>query len=330
MLSNVFLFTWEENYLLDKEISRRKQNFTEKFGKDAIFAFNNENFDLGQVKQSIFAGWLFVEKKLVIIYGLPTDSDTSNKISATISESLTNEIIEKEWIIPADTILIFISYKPDKRGRLYKFLDKNGTIKTFKKLSGIELKNLVKNELSWLKIGNDTIDYFIIKVWDDLYNIINECNKLKTRHSVWGRSSNEVSTDTIDLVVFGQTTTNNFAFFDNFFHTSQENLKIIDKVQEEWTNRNLFMGTLYRGLRTYIYILDLYDQWITDSKIIASMTKTHPFVINKNLQNIKKIQERKPYIKKFYKGLIVLDSSIKSGKVPDSYFRLWIKKLIMN
>jgi len=42
---------------------------------------------------------------------------------------------------------MFVSYKPDKRGRLYKFLEKNATIKMFEKLSGIELRNFVKNEL---------------------------------------------------------------------------------------------------------------------------------------------------------------------------------------
>jgi DNA polymerase III delta subunit len=75
---------------------------------------------------------------------------------------------------------MFVSYKPDKRGRLYKFLEKNATIKTFDKLSGIELKNFVKNELKELTIDHDTIDFFLEKVGNDLYNIINECDKLKT------------------------------------------------------------------------------------------------------------------------------------------------------
>lgn len=329
MLSNVFLFTWEEKYLLDKEILRRKQNFAEKFWKDSIFAFTNENFDLGQVKQSIFAGWLFVSKKLVIINGLPTDTDTSNKIWAEASESLTNEIIEREGKIPDDTILMFVSYKPDKRGKLYKFLEKNATIKEFKKLSNIELKNFVKNELSWLTIDYDTIEYFLVKVGDDLYRITNECNKLKIWMK-WKPDLSAITIKTIDLIVFGQTETNSFAFFDNFFDRQKNNLDIIDKIEEEGTNRNQFMGTLYRWLKLYIYIIDLYEQGITDSKIIASMTKQHPFAISKNIKNIKQIQENKNYIKKFYKKIITLDNDIKSWKIPDSYFRLWIKKLIIN
>lgn len=335
MLSNVFLFTWEEKYLLDKEISRRKQNFAEKFGKDAIFAFNNENFDLGQVKQAIFAGGLFVNKKLIIIQGLPTDGDTSNKIWAEVSESLTNEIIDKEGQIPADTILMFVSYKPDKRGRLYKFLEKNATIKTFDKLSGIELKNFVKNELKELTIDHDTIDFFLEKVGNDLYNIINECDKLKTwmnASPLWrrGAGGEGITKGIIDLVVFWQTETNSFVFFDNFFDHPNANLKIIDKIQEEGVNRNLFLGTLFRGLKLYIYMIDLHEQGITDAKTIAAMLKQNPYGITKNLKNIKKMQDKKTYITKFYGNLIDLDNKIKLGKVPDSYFRLWIKKMIID
>lgn len=327
MLNNIFLFNWEEKYLLNKEIIRRKENFKEKFWSDSIFSFNSENFDIWQIKQTIFSWWLFVSKKLIIITWLPTDSDTSNKIPAPITEQFTDEFIGRQWEIPADSLLIFISYKPDKRGKLYKFLEKNANIKSFNKLSWIELKNFVKNELEWLTIDYDTTDYLIIKVWNNLYNIVSECNKLKTWCEI--TRTKEINNDMINLVNFWQTETNWFAFFDNFFDKQNQNLKIIDQIQEEGVNWNLFMWTLYRWLRLYIYVLDLYSQGITDSKTIASMTKQHPFAISKNLKNIDKIKWKEKEIKKFYKDLIVLDSKIKWWRLPDSYFRLWIKKMIL-
>lgn len=198
----------------------------------------------------------------------------------------------------------------------------------FEQLSHIELKNFVKNELKWLNIDYDTIEYFLVKVGENLYNIISECEKLKTRCTI--RGTDNINTETIDLVVFGMTETNSFAFFDSFFDHQDKNLKIINKIEEEGTNRNMFMGTLCRGLRLYLYILDLYDQGITDNKTIASMAKQNPYAINKHLKHIKKMQDKKWYITKFYSSLIVLDNDIKSGKLPDSYFRLWIKKMIMN
>lgn len=326
MPNNVFLFTGEEKYLLNQEISRRKSNFAEKFWSNGIFSFNSENFDLGQLKESIFGWGLFASKKLIIIHGIPTDSDTSNKISAETSEKLTEEIIAKEGQILADNIVVFVSYKPDKRGRFYKFLEQNTKVKTFEKLSGIELKNFVKNELNWPTIDYSTIDYFLIKVGNDLYNIVNECKKLQTRCKAHKEST--ISAPMIDLINFWQTETKSFAFFDNFFEHQDKKLQIIDDMQQEATNRNQVIGTLYRWVKVYLYIADLDNQWIRDSKTIASMTRLHPFVISKSLKNIAKIKEKEAEIKALYRSLITLDHDIKSGKLPDSYFRLWIKKMV--
>jgi hypothetical protein len=69
-------------------------------------------------------------------------------------------------------------------------------------------------------------------------------------------------------------------------------------------------------------MIDLHEQGITDAKTIAAMLKQNPYGITKNLKNIKKMQDKKTYITKFYGNLIDLDNKIKLGKVPDSYFRL--------
>jgi hypothetical protein len=122
---------------------------------------------------------------------------------------------------------------------------------------------------------------------------------------------------------------NTFAFFDNLFTDKAKTLSLLDKIRDDWVNRNQFAGTLYRGLRVYLFLLDLYDQWMTDSKQIISITKLHPFIVSKNLKNINQLQKNQLQIKKFYTRLIELDASIKSWKFPDTYFRLWIKKIIL-
>jgi len=54
MLQNVYLFTGQEKYLLDKEILRWKKNFFAKFGLESVFHFTLDNFDIGQIKQAIY------------------------------------------------------------------------------------------------------------------------------------------------------------------------------------------------------------------------------------------------------------------------------------
>lgn len=67
MLTNIYLFTGQETYLLDKELLRRKENFLSKFGSDSIFSFSLDNLDIGQIKQAIYSSGLFTTKKLILI-----------------------------------------------------------------------------------------------------------------------------------------------------------------------------------------------------------------------------------------------------------------------
>ncbi|MFA5748031.1 MAG: DNA polymerase III subunit delta [Candidatus Absconditabacterales bacterium] len=329
MLNNVYLFTGEEKYLLNNELFRRRDNFAIKFGAESIFSFNVENFDLEQFKQSVYGGGLFSSKKLIIFFGLPIDTDKSNKLSLGTLDSLEKfieDFIKNLGKIPEDALLLFVSYKPDKRVRFYKFLSENAQLKEFKKLKGIQLKDFVRQQLSGLKISDEAIEYLLIKIGDDLYRIYFECEKLK----IWCdfKSQKEIDTKIIDYITFGDVQTDSFTFLDNLLSSKKKAIGILDKIKEDGINWNLFAGMLYRGLKIYIYILDLYKQGITDSKQITSILKIHPFVVSKNLKNIEKIKESEKLIKKIYRNLVELDYNIKTGKLPDTYFWLGIKKFI--
>ncbi len=53
-ISNVYLFTGEEDLLIEQEIKKRKQGFASKNGENAVFVFDSENFDNNQVIQTSF------------------------------------------------------------------------------------------------------------------------------------------------------------------------------------------------------------------------------------------------------------------------------------
>jgi len=67
--------------------------------------------------------------------------------------------------------LVFIASTPDKRLRLYKFLEKNTIVKEFKQLKNSDLEKFIKNELTDCDIDHTTIQYLITKVGSDLYRI---------------------------------------------------------------------------------------------------------------------------------------------------------------
>jgi DNA polymerase III delta subunit len=129
-MQNLYLFTGENHYELRQELTRRKDNFAQKFGADSVFSYNSENREAVAIKQNLYGGGLFVSKKLIVLFGLPLDSESTNKLKEEQYSKLAEDIVIANHI-PEDTILICVSYKPDKRARFYKRITKSGQIKEF-------------------------------------------------------------------------------------------------------------------------------------------------------------------------------------------------------
>ena len=329
MISNIFLFTWEEKYLLHQELKRRTDGFVQKYWTDTLFVYKTDNFSLESLRQSLYSWWLFVQKKMIVVYGFPLDGDTSNKLSSTIVQQFSDEFLEKKWIISWDTILIFVSYKPDKRTKFYTFLKKelgpNG-IKEFSPLKNPELKQFVRQKTENLGWTDKTLDSFLTKTGAWLFHIQNELDKLSLYSSL--NNDSPITEKDIGEITFWITEANNFAFFDLLFENKQKALDLIVDVQNQGLNWNAFVGTLYWWLKNWVFILDCFEQNIKDSKKITSLLKVHPFVVAKTLKNIDTLSCNKMAIYSFYKWLIELDSDIKSGNTSELNFWLDVKKMV--
>ncbi len=327
MLSNIFLFTWTETYLLDKELLRRKENFARKFGSESIFLFWIENLDIGLLKQAIYGWGLFTTKKLIIVYGLPLDATTKlgEDTNAQI-HMFVDSLIKAEGKIPEDSWLIFVSSTPDKRLKLYKFLEKYATKKEFAQLKHTDLDLFVRQELGDCTIRTPVVQYFLTKVGSDLYRICSECDKLKTRSSITHQKN--IDEAMIDTVVFWQVETDSFILLKTLFTDTLQAIKILEKIQYSGTDRNQFIGMLYWAMKFYIFMIDLDENGIHDSATIASFLKMNPWQVKNEYTKIDLLKLHKKNIEIFYIWLITLDTSIKSWKYPDTYFWLGIKKLI--
>jgi DNA polymerase III delta subunit len=106
---------------------------------------------------------------LVILYGIPLDTEKSNAIKAEEIEKLAEDIMS--YSLPSEVLLICVSYKPDKRGRFYKRFDKldkdnpsQKLIKTFVPLSERELPDFVRESSKDLNLDSKVVDALIHKV----------------------------------------------------------------------------------------------------------------------------------------------------------------------
>ncbi len=318
---------WEEKYLLDKELKRWTSNFLQKFGEDSLFVYNTENWDEVSANQSIFWWWLFSQKKLTIIKWVPLDNSKWNTFKIDQIDWFIENFIKKEWKIPQDNLLVFVSNKPDKRSRFFKFLKDRVNVKEFKLLKDNDLKNFILNDLWDIKIEEKALSFFVYRVWSDLYRIENELDKLKT----YCREKNikNITLDMVDSIVFGMIETQAFDFLKLLFKDKQKSLEYLQKMQDQWLNWNAFSWALYWWLKLYITLYEFAKNGIKDTKTIAQRTWINTFVLWQNIKNIEVIQKNWIEIKDMYKSLIEVEFDIKSGKKSEESFWLETKKMIV-
>jgi len=305
--------------------------FAEKNGSESVFSFNRENRDYAQIKQTIFSWWFFVTNKLIILYGIPLDTEKSNAIKAEEIERLAEDIMN--YPLPSEVLLICVSYKPDKRGRFYKRFDKldkdnpsQKMIKFFTPLKDYELSNFVTQESKDLNLDSKVVETLIHKVWNDQFRLESEIDKLRYWKKYYGE---EITSKVVDEVCFGMIEEDIFQLLDLALTNPQSAIKFIQWLQNDGLDRNAVNGSFARGLRNYLFVLDYADHWITDSKQIASELKQNPRAIMNITKKLSLIKEKRNLIQTLFKSIVDIDYDIKNGNAqPESYF-FTIKKVIL-
>lgn len=327
----VFLFTWENRYALNKELKRRKDAFAEKHGSESIFIFNRENWDYGQIKQTIFSGGFFVTNKLIVLYWIPLDTEKSNAIKVDEIEKLTEDIMS--YHLPGEVLLVCVSYKPDKRGRFYKRFDKLNKenpsqkhVKIFEPLKDYELLNFVAQEARDLNLDSKVIETLIHKVWNDQFRLESEIDKLRYRKRYYNE---EITPKIVDEVCFWMIEEDIFQLLDLVLTDTKLAITFIQWLQDDGLDRNAVNGSFARWLRNYLFVLDYADHWITDSKQIAEELKQNPWVMMNIIKKLKLLKEKRKLIQSLFKSILDIDYEIKSGNAqPRNYF-FTIKKILL-
>lgn len=325
----LFLFTWEEKFLLQQKLNKWKEAFIEKYDSKDFYSFRNGNID-SQIIISLLMGWgLFDDKKLIFIYWLPKDSNKSNNIDKSNYESLEKILMEHiDYISSSDDIVIFISYKPDKRGKLYKFITskiKEGKVKQelFPQKNTRGLTTYIRN---YLACDDSTARNILEKTGTDMQYIHNEISKLKVLHNV-GKIS-KITLAEVEQYIINSNETDSFKLLDGMKSNKKSALKIIDKLKKNNEDIHKIMGLIHWHIRSVLLVIDQKIQWIDSSKTIASTLKLHPFVASKILKAYNK-EDIEPLLW-LHKDMIDLDYGIKIGQIHKSFAYLELKKSILS
>ena len=303
---------------------RWKNGFAEKNGSESIFVFNRENWDYGQIKQTIFSGGFFVTNKLIILEWVPLDTDKWNAIKADDIEKIADDIMN--YPLPSEVLLVCISYKPDKRSRFYKRLDSNATVKPFPLLNERELPAFVSQEWKDLNLSSVVVDSLIKKVWNDQFRLASEIDKLRYWKKYYEK---EITPEIVDEVCFWMIDEDVFKLLDMAITEPEAAIKSIQSLQDSGIDWNALNGSFAWWLRNYLFVLDYADHWMTDSKQIASELKQNPWVIMNILKKLPQLKEKRDMLQNLFKSIVDVDYDIKNGNAQAENYFLIMKKILL-
>ncbi len=326
MIQGLHLFTWPDWYYLDIELQKRQQHFAEKYGAGNIVRFSEDTITLPAIHESLQGGWLFSSKKLIICKWIPDDKSWSWKVWAAISGFFENLFSRGSSPLPEDVIMVFVSLDPDKRLRLYKILSEHATIKSFPTPNEGNIHTFLQQKLDKY-YTKDLWDFLIAYVWNNLFRLESEANKIYTYMQYNNLST--LSLEDRDAIVYTPIQTDAFGVLDGILEGNMsKTMALIDRSSASMTPWPEFIGLMYRWIKHMILTAEIYNTWIKWAKEIWAEIWMHFFPIAKNLKYISQLQKNSAALQKIFHDVLLLDKEIKSWTFPQEWFWSAIKGII--
>ncbi len=226
--------------------------------------------------------------------------------------------------IPEYLYFIFTEKDVDKRSRLYKAVQKNGSCIEIgalgeKDLSTWVLRTLTRNQL---KIRKSEMDYFLSKTGTDMNHILLELDKVV--NYCQGKGMDVVTQDAIDAVTENRMENRIFDMISAV--SSHDRRKAFDLYADLLALREPPMRILYLIGRQYNQLLMIRELSSDGEGVsqIASKTGMPPFAVRKNLAIAKKYSAAQ--LKQSVAACVDAEEKVKTGQMED---RLAVELLLI-
>ncbi|MCT4617339.1 MAG: hypothetical protein N4A38_03970 [Candidatus Gracilibacteria bacterium] len=294
------LFIGENQFLLSSELKKWKDRFIQKYGDfNLIHIKDYSSIDNNFIVESVLSGGFMGQKKLVILEDIPVSSE--DKKLAYIEELLSNKL----ELVPKENIVLFVSSKPDKRGKFYKKLKKIANIHEFGNISGLELKRKLNSKYSKF-IDNDALDYLIKIKGENYTKIASEIEKLLIGHL-------NISKNIIKENVTPEIEESIFSLVDEILMNNKK--MAISRLRNLLNQTNIYgiYNFLLSNIRTFVYIDLMKRRRVISNKISFELNLgKRGFLVNKNyfLKGEK--------LSRLFSNLAEIDYKMKNSKLLDS------------
>lgn len=164
---NLYLLYGDEEYLKRYYRENLKYCILEDSDDMNFSKFENKGIDLNEVQSIADTLPFFSEHRLIIIQD-----------SGLFKSS--NDFTDYLEHMPDSTIIVFVEKEIDKRNKLYKYINKNGIAAEIKVKDSEEVLNWAAKRLkeSGKVFTRKTMEYFLQRVDNNLYNLLNEIEKI--------------------------------------------------------------------------------------------------------------------------------------------------------
>ena len=180
-LNNLYLLYGEELFLLENSVKKIKKLFGELVKGINYILIDDTNVKelISDIETPAFG----YEKKIIIARNtglFKTEGKRKNKELSDLKEKLVDYINENIDIINESVVLVFVEEEADSRLKLFKTLDKLGTVCKFDFLKPVQVEKRIKSICNAynVNIDNSVIKYFIEICGTNMQDVINEIRKL--------------------------------------------------------------------------------------------------------------------------------------------------------
>jgi len=349
-MTNLFLFTGEETFLLHQQIQSWKEAFRKKYGDDMNLVTLDANaVEEAEIIRQAETFPFLADKRLIFIENLPEaarvskkgkgkDDEDEEEEEPRGSESKMIDFLEK---IPETSVVVFIQPKPDKRKSLYKKIvhlstlaqgdnktarndksrSKDGKvemvaeIKEFKPLKDATLVKWIQTQAQvyGARMGTSCADHLAVHCGSDLWRLDQEIKKLSAF-----ADGKPITAEMVEELVTPSLEANIFRLTDALGAKDQKGaIANLHQALAAGESLQMVFYMIVRQFRLLLMVSAAASNERTANPIaIAATLKLHPFVAKNTLSQAKRF--KLPELKSAYRKLLEIDTALKTGKIQMS------------
>ena len=301
---NIYLFFGEEDFLKSYYFGMLKKNLIdEDFADFNYVVFEGAKQDFDEITLALETPPMMAQRKVVVIKYSGMFSKATEQVREYWSEKLAN--------INDDVILIFYEEEVDKRGVLYKAVEKYGVLVECVYLEGVELINWVGRGCreAGKAIGKAEVEYLIRSCDGGMNNIKRELEKL------FAYCQDKITCADIDKIV---TKMPQSRVFDMVNALMKKDAKTVfarlDELKVLKESAFMVLAMLFTNFERIFHTKLLLERGQAPNTIAAAI-KVSPYFVRDYMSAANGFDKR--FLREILKEIARIDYSIKQGRIDE-------------